>query len=299
MKKTILPTLSQHIGETHSEQAIYGYIRIINHYLNHVGEEAARKAGYHDVLEYIGGLRERGMIPRTILTHLYPIKMYYQWLVDTGQRNDHPCRDLYLKYKINRAIPVETLYSKEELENVLSTYRAKLPLVRNRDKIVLSLLVHQGIAVTEIIQLKVSDIDLTKGTINLIGFVRTKPRVLPLKGEQIMLINDYITGTRPLLMKNNKNPKEKDKTALILSVRGRQMKPISMSGMFKDPMANGQKMTPQKIRQSVIANLLKSGQDLRIVQAFTGHVRVSSVEEYRQTGLEELKVLIQRLHPLQ
>lgn len=299
MKKETIQTLSEHIGETHSEQAIYGYIRIINHYLNHVGEEAAKQAGYHDVLEYLGGLRERGMNPRTILTHLYPIKMYYQWLVDTGQRNDHPCRDLYLKYKINRAIPVETLYTKEELENILSTYRAKLPLVRNRDKIVLSLLVNQAVAVTEIIQLKTTDIDLAKGTINLIGFVRTKPRVLPLKGEQIMLLHDYITRTRPLLWKNNKKPREQDKDVLILSTRGRRMKPISMTGMFKAPMANGQKMTPQKIRQSVIANLLKSGQDLRIVQAFTGHIRVSSVEEYRQTGLEELKVLIQKLHPLQ
>ena len=67
----------------------------------------------------------------------------------------------------------------------------------------------------------------------------------------------------------------------------------SISSMFKAPLSHS-----QKIRQSVIAHLLKSGQDLRVIQAFTGHKRVSSVEEYRQTGLEELKAAIYQYHPL-
>ena len=53
-----------------------------------------------------------------------------------------------------------------------------------------------------------------------------------------------------------------------------------------------------KFRQSVIAHLLKSRQDLRVIQAFTCHKCVSSVEEYRQTGLEELKATIKKHHPL-
>jgi len=250
-------------------------------------------------VEYIGVLRESGMHPKTMRNHLYSIKMYYQWLVDTGRRNDHPCRDLFLKDKIDRAIPVETLYTKQELENILHTHRARLPLTRNRDKIVLSLLVHQAITVYEIIHIKISDIDLKKGTVNLPGCVKTMARVLPLKSSQIMLINDYLNHTRKLLLKNNKKPTKQDKQTLILSMRGHKMKPVSISGMFIQPLANGQKITPQKIRQSVIANLLKSGKDLRVIQAFTGHKRVSSVEEYRQSGLEELKNAIQKYHPLQ
>ena len=54
----------------------------------------------------------------------------------------------------------------------------------------------------------------------------------------------------------------------------------------------------RKFRQSVIAHLLKSKQDLRVIQAFTGHKCVSSVEEYRQTGLEDLKAMIKKHHPL-
>lgn len=292
-------SLKENILETHSERAVYGYLRIIKQYLKWKGEKEAEKAVYPEIVDYIGMLRTQGMHPKTVRNHLYSIKMYYQWLVDIGKRNDHPCRDLYLKDKINRAIPVEALYTKAELDQLLHTYKAKLPLTRNRDKIVLSLLVCQAITVFEIIHIKVSDLDLKNGTIHLAGCPKTMERTLPLKAEQILLLNDYLNRTRQLLLKNNKNPTKADNETLILSSRGNQMKPISISSMFKDPMENGHKITPQKIRQSVIVHLLKSGQDLRVIQAFTGHKRVSSVEEYRQTGLEELKSAVERLHPLQ
>jgi len=60
-----------------------------------------------------------------------------------------------------------------------------------------------------------------------------------------------------------------------------------------------EKITPLKIRQSVIANLLKEKNDTRVVQEFAGHRRTSSTEAYKQTGLEELKQSINKFHPLQ
>jgi len=57
--------------------------------------------------------------------------------------------------------------------------------------------------------------------------------------------------------------------------------------------------TPMKIRQSVIANLLKENNDLRIVQEFAGHRRTGSTEAYKRTGLEALKSSIEKLHPRQ
>lgn len=292
------PTLAEHILESHSPRALNSYLRTIEQYTHYLGEAVARKATYPQVVDYLGVLRERPMHPKTIRNHLYAIKMYYQWLVDTGQRRDHPCRDLFLKDKINKAIPVETLYSKAELDELLNTHRASLPLTRGRDKIILSLLVCQAVTVFEIIHLRVADVDLKKAKLRLAGSPKTMRRTLPLKPEQIMLFNDYLQRIRPLLWKNNHHPREQDYETLILSVRGRQMNPNSISSMFKAPLSHGEKISPQKIRQSVIAHLLKSGQDLRVIQAFTGHKRVSSVEEYRQTGLEALKAAIDKYHPL-
>jgi len=299
MNQDEIKQLESYINQTHSPRALYGYMRVIRQYINYQGDEMAKRANYTQITDYIGMLRGQGMHPKTLRNHLYALKMYYQWLADSGQRDDHPCRDLYLKDKINRAIPVETLFTKQELESILNSYTGKLPLTRNRDKIILSLLVHQAITVFEIIHLKTTDIDLVKGTINVNGSVKTKPRVLPLKPEQIMLLSDYMEHARPLFVLHNKKPKQHDKEALILSRRGNRMAPLTISGIFSQPLSNGQKITAQKVRQSAIAHLVKTGNDLRVVQAFTGHKRVGSVEEYRQTGLEELKTAINRFHPLQ
>jgi integrase/recombinase XerD len=294
-----MKALEQHILERHSPRALYGYMRTIRQYISYLGEATAKAAVYSQIVGYIGVLRKQGMHPKTLRNYLFAIKMYYQWLVDSGQRDDHPCRDLHLKDQINRAIAVESLYTKREMENMLNSYVGELPLVRRRDSIVLSLLVHQAVTNIEIIELKVSDFDLHKGVLNLKGSVKTMPRVLPLKSEQIMLMNDYIRYCRPLFLRNNPKPTAADKEALILANNGRKMGHNTLSAIFRKPLANGQKINMQKVRQSAIAHLLKTGKDLRVVQAFTGHKHLSSVEEYRQTGLEEMKNIIQKLHPLQ
>jgi site-specific recombinase XerC len=64
----------------------------------------------------------------------------------------------------------------------------------------------------------------------------------------------------------------------------------------KDPQ---DKLIPLKIRQSIISHLLKENNDTRIVQEFAGHRNAGSTEAYKQTGLEELKAVIDKLHPLQ
>jgi len=64
-------------------------------------------------------------------------------------------------------------------------------------------------------------------------------------------------------------------------------------------MDNGHKITPQKTRQSVIANMLKSGEDLRLIQSFTGYKRISNIEEYRQTDLEKIRASIAKYFPQQ
>jgi integrase/recombinase XerD len=140
---------------------------------------------------------------------------------------------------------------------------------------------------------------LYKGTLRVAAGPKTTGRTLPLRPEQILLFQEYLTRTRPLLLKNNKTPSQTDAETLLLSVRGNPMKPTSISAMFGRPLSSGQKVTPQLIRQSVIAHLLKSGQDLRVIQAFTGHKRVSSVEAYRLAGLDVLKAVIGKRHPLQ
>jgi integrase/recombinase XerD len=112
-----------------------------------------------------------------------------------------------------------------------------------------------------------------------------------------MLLHKYLQeGRVNLLKRKNKSLKEE---ALILSENGTRMQQHAISRQINYHRETHEKMTPMKIRQSVIAHLLKSGNDLRVVQVFAGHRRAASTEEYKQTGLEELKNAINKHHPLQ
>ncbi len=305
--------LQEYLQKEYSKTSISGYENMINRYLMTLGERA-EKASYTDVLDYIGLLREQNLHPKSLRNNLFSIKIYYRYLVATGKRNDHPCQYLYLKDQINRAIQVESLYPKEILEELYTNYKAKNPENQNRDKIIISLLVYQALSVLEISQIKVSNVNLENGTIKIKGNSKNKGRTLSLKPNQILLFHNYLKKVRKKYVSGKmrkeshstiKNRKitiarsGREKDWFLLSESGLQFWAGSINRMINREKGKQNKLIPFKIRQSVIAHLLKENNDIRIVQEFAGHRRTASTEAYKQTGLEELKSAIERLHPLQ
>ena len=102
-----------------------------------------------------------------------------------------------------------------------------------------------------------------------------------------------------MILNNNKTLTLDDQKALILGDTGRRIYANNINTHINKGKSKHEKLIPLKIRQSVIKHLLQANNDLRIVQVFAGHSRAGSTEEYKQTGLEELKTLIQKLHPLE
>jgi site-specific recombinase XerD len=103
--------------------------------------------------------------------------------------------------------------------------------------------------------------------------------------------------TRFYLLNQNTNKTKSE--ILILSTLGKPLAATSINRLLNRDKKHQDKMSPQKIRQSVIAQLLKQNNDIRMVQAFAGHKRIGTTESYKQSGLEALKASIEQLHPLQ
>jgi site-specific recombinase XerD len=287
--------LEQYLKENYSPTTLASNLYIINRFKSLV--YAPEKASYQDVMDYIASLREAGKHPKTIRNHLFAIKIYYRYLVAEGVRNDHPCQFLFLQDKINRAVDVQSLYSMPQMEKFLESYNPnpKNQPTKQREKTVISLLIYQALTVLEISQLNVQDLNLEKATIKVKGNVKNNGRTLDLKPNQIMLLHSYLNEIREQLLQKNRAESE----ALLIGNTGKRILPHGISRTINCNRKETEKMKPLKIRQSVIAHLLKSGNDLRIVQVFAGHKRAAATEEYKQTGLEELKAAIDKLHPLQ
>jgi site-specific recombinase XerD len=288
--------LNEYLQNEYSQTSISGYENMINRFLLVLGEKA-EKASYTDVLDYIGLLREQNLHPKSLRNNLFAIKIYYRFLVTTGKRNDHPCQYLNLKDQINRAIQVESLYPKETLENLYETWESKNKVNQIRDKIIISLLVYQALTVLEISQIKTSNINLENGTVYIKANVKNKQRTLSLKPKQILLFHNYLKNEYKQYRNRQKSSKRVD--YFLLSEEGLQLWSGGINRMINQEKDQQNKLIPLKIRQSVIAHLVKENNDIRIVQEFAGHRRTSATEAYKQTGLEELKSAIEKLHPLQ
>lgn len=288
-----MSTLAEYIAANYSPSAVKNYLYLIERYKNFTHQP--EMAVYADVLRYIAHLRELKKHPKTLRNHLFAVKIYYRYLVETGQRKTHPCQSLQLKDRISRAVDVQSLYAMPAMLSFLESCKVQTP-TGQRQKTIISLLVYQALTAQEIAGLDLADIDLDKATINVKGSAKLNARTLELKPSQIMLLHNYTGETREkLLIRNSQITTE----ALIITRYGNRMPAGTVATATNHRKEETEKMQPLKMRQSVIAHLLKSGNDLRVVQVFAGHKRASATETYKQTGLEQLKAIIDKLHPLQ
>lgn len=247
---------------------------------------AINEASYNDILTYLKVLRSRKMSERNIKNHLCAIKFYYNCLLELGEISHHPCRGLYLKDKVDKRIDVVSLYSKEEL--LLLSKRSFLKsskFLRLRNKIIVSLLIHQGLSTSELVGLKVSDIDLEEVEIEVLH-----SRKLGLVSVQILPLYNYINEVREELRGG------KETSILLLSKSGKSLTSLSINSIinYKESV----RFIPRKVRQSVIYHLLKSGKSLVEVQQFAGHRYISSTEVYQSGDLVDLQNAIEKYHPL-
>lgn len=284
-------TLEEYLKTHYSPDTAIAYGREIAIFSSNYDQ--AEQAVYKDIVRYVGSLRNRYSNASTLNRIVSSIKVYYDYLCSAGLRYDNPARSIQLKDQRSRDIQLQDLFTAEELERLLHR-RERYRYLDYRNKVLISLVVYQALHPTEMELLQISDINLTEGTVYIKATPKTNSRTLSLKPNQILLFHQYITEMRSKLLQENES------TALLIGIRGEPMSGENITKHIKRSYRNlypGRKVTAQTIRQSVIANLLKQGNDLSVVQAFAGHKYPSSTERYRQTEVETLAAAVQKYHP--
>jgi integrase/recombinase XerD len=284
--------LSDYLLEKYSPQTVKIYLFDIRRYTNYMGEERAVRASYRDIMEYVDYLRKGYRNPLTIKRMLYGVKAWYFYMIEKGERSDHPCRQLQLKDARGADIQLQDLFSSIEMEKLLQR-EERFEAARLRNRVIISLLIYQGLRLSEIVKLRVKDVDLEAGTIYVRAMPRAMARILKLKINQIMLFYNYIHEVRPRLLRTGTD-------RLVLTLRGNAENGEGIGYLIETfrPLFPERNLNARTLRQSVITNLLKEGKDLRVVQVFAGHKKISSTEKYRQSGFDELQKAIERYHPL-
>jgi len=306
-------TLRNYLEKKYSKSTLASNLYNIKRFTDYYDKKAP-KATFKEVLNYIEHLRKNyNLHPKTLRHCLYGVKIYFNYLLETGQRNDHPCSELFLKDKIDKQIQVDTLYSLETLETFFETYQIrKKKYLENRNKIIISLLIYQALTVKEIAELEIQNINLEKCEIFIkaseeLTAKSPQSRTLPLQAKQILLIYKYLNEDRPKLLSytkthslenNSEVPPSGVRGLFILGQYGEKINPHGIGKMINETKPKTEQIKPIKIRQSVIANFLKKENDTRIVQVFSGHRRASTTIQYKQTEFELLQNAVNNYHPI-
>jgi integrase/recombinase XerD len=283
--------LKEYLQKELSQATAARYERDLQLFFFHL--KKPREASYQQIMDVLGVLRKKYSNPKTIDRFLAAIKKYYGYLQHIGARKDHPCKGIKLRDGKRRDIQLQDLFSTKELELLLES-KPKRERDRKantvRDKLILSLLVYQGLVRTEISLIEINDINLEEATISAKGDERTNKRTLPLKAKQIHLLYEY----------QHKERSQTTSKKLFIGMRGEPMSSDSLARIVQgyQYLFAEKTLTCQTIRMSVTRNLLKEGKDVRMVQAYMGHKSPGTTEKYKQGHTEELKAEIQKYHPI-
>ena len=260
---------------------------------------------YNDILNFIDHCHLEGKSKKHINSILRSIRNFYEYLKGKNPNIINPAINLHLK-GIRQKLPSNIIKFKE-LENLYQSFEVSDNRTK-RNRIILSLLIYQGVTTEELKQLEISHMKLKTGKIYVPGNRRRNSRTLELKPFQILEFHEYLTETRPKILneiskpkparKPNQIDKTKLKNQLFISINGSENIKNSLLHMFrKIRKTNPEILHPKQIRASVITYWLKD-YNLRQVQYFAGHKYVSSTERYQLNHLDKLQERIEKLHPL-
>jgi integrase/recombinase XerD len=253
------------------------YDGALQHYLDWLESYSiqANEVQYKDMLYYLEYCSKEGVSQAKQRTQLTIIRHYYQYLISSEKAEYNPAVKLFIKRK--RRLP-HGLLAKEELEQLYQQYQGDL-----QSKVVVGLLVYQGVQKRELEALKATHVQLKEGKIFIPSTGKTNNRWLKLEACQILELHELLKEREGKLFYGLSGG---NNLSLYLHKLYQQLRKINPA--VKDG---------KQIRQSVITYWLK-GEDVRIVQEKAGHRFVSSTERYEQTNLEDLQAQLEKHHPL-
>jgi integrase/recombinase XerD len=241
------------------------------------------------ILKHLIALRDAGLSPRSRARHLVSIRGFYRFLLQEKMLQRDPARMVDLP---KTTLKLPDVLSVDEISQLLETPDDEKPLGA-RDAAMLELLYAAGLRVSELVNLKLQDVNLESGFVRVFG-KGSKERVVPIGQQAREKTENYIRNHRAKLLKNRSS-------AYLFCARA--AKPITRQGFWKrmrkySALANlHKKVTPHSLRHSFASHLLEGGADLRAVQVMLGHVDISTTQIYTHVARQQLKEIHERLHP--
>ncbi len=252
-------------------------------------DRAVSEVDRDDVLDFLSSLYRSKVSSRTVSRHLVTLRVFFRFALAEDWIREDPTLNLESP-RVWKKLP--GYLTPEQVERLLAAPDLATPL-GIRDLAMIEVLYSTGLRVSELVSLRLNELDMSMGCARCIG-KGNKERLVPVGRKALAAVRRYLAETRPAILRGRTSP------FLFLSRRGSK---LSRVGFWKMLKAYGRRaglppgLSPHKLRHSFATHLLEGGADLRSVQMMLGHADISTTQIYTHVTQERLRKIYKEHHP--
>jgi len=281
------------LEKKYSKHTVNAYITDLNSFHDFIKEEFEQEnlteVNYPFIRSWIILLSESDAENVTINRKISSLKAFYKFLLKTKEIEVSPL----LKHKaLKTPKKIQIPFSEKELDLAINQIKYPEGFDGIRDKLIIDLFYTTGIRRAELINLKVSSVDIQNATIKVLG-KRNKERIIPLLPVIVDEIKDY-------LQQRNSLETIIDTENLFLMLKGVKLNETFVYRIINDyfsTVSEKVKKSPHILRHTFATHLLNNGADINSVKELLGHSSLASTQVYTHNSLAELKKVYRNAHP--
>lgn len=281
------------LEKNYSDLTVQAYLSDLNAFNDfnseNFQEENIQQVNYSQIRSWIVQMVEAGLSNRTINRKISSLNTYYKFLLKTNTISKNPL----VNHKVLKTSKkVQVPFSETEIKEVIALLNDRDDFEGLRDKLIVELFYATGIRRIELIELKLTDLDLSNKTLKVLG-KRNKERYIPLIESLIDSINKYLKARESL-------SEIKDTPYLFLTNKGAKVYETLVYRVINSyfSLASSKlKRSPHIIRHSFATHLLNEGANLNAVKELLGHSSLAATQVYTHNSIAELKRVYANAHP--
>ena len=281
------------LEKNYSQHTVTAYINDIgfleSFLSNEFDDDNLLRVNYNQIRSWIVSLSDDGISNSSINRKISSLKSFYKFLLKTKQIDSSPL----LKHKALKAPKkIQIPFSEKELDMVLNQIIYKEGFEGVRDKLIVDLFYTTGIRRTELINLKINNIDLSNNTIKVLG-KRNKERIIPI----LTIIEEQV---KKYLSERSSIQDVKDGEYFFLLSSGVKLNDSFVYRLINYYFSNVSekvKKSPHILRHTFATHLLNNGADINSVKELLGHSSLASTQVYTHNSLAELQKVYNSAHP--
>ena len=245
--------------------------------------EEVTEISFQIVRSWIASLLEKGVTPRSVNRKISTLKTYFKFLIRENVISESPMLKI-IAPKSKKRLPV--FIEENQIENLLNEVEFDEGFIGERDKLIIELFYVTGIRLSELINIKIFDINFSNSLIKVLG-KRNKERLIPLS---INIVNELQTFVKKYNLNNylfTNLGGTKVYTKLVYRVVKKYIAKISSVN----------KKSPHILRHTFATHMLNNGADINAIKELLGHANLSATQVYTHNTIEKLKTVYKQAHP--